>query len=227
MRIVRIALLALAVLVAASGLARAQEVAAKFALSPQLGLGVPTGDFADTDEGNAATMGFAVGGSGEYFFSENVAVGGKFFYDRFGMDLGDMEDFFGYYGVDLDGNWSIIEFGAYLKYVLAPGNPTRFFGRAGVIMGKMSGTIEVSAEGVTADVDMEVPVSLGLELGIGVMHMFSDNMGFVGEAGFTHLMTDGKDVEIKGGGEIETIESDINTQWFGVKAGICVFLGGK
>lgn len=233
MRVAKVALAALALVFAMIGTATAQGVAGKIALTPQVGLVVPTGDFSSTDENEdsegltagLATVGFALGGSADYFFTDNFAAGASFIYDRFGLDTDEFveED----ETVDVSGNWTITRFGGHVKYLLMPDSPTSAVARAGVFFGKPKATISGSEGGITVEMDIDVDMALGLELGVGVTHTFSENMAFFGEVGFAHLMTDGKNVELPAGTITLNTDSEINLQWFGVKGGLTFFVGGQ
>jgi len=226
MRLVKVLLAVFMMTVIVTGTASAQEVTGKIGLTPQLGLVMPTGDFGDTYVELPATAGFAGGFSVEYFLNENIAFGGKFMYDRFGMDTETAEE--EYPTIDWDGNWTIIEFGAFVKYTFTPNSPTRFFGRVGFIMGKVDGKLEGSQGGVSADAEIDISSALGLEGGIGVMHLINETTGIFGEIGLTHLMTDGKDAEIGVPGASSMVaEMDMNTQWLAIRGGVTFLVGGN
>jgi len=231
MRFVKVLLSVSMMAIIITGTASAQELTGRIGLTPQLGLVIPTGDLADVNDGLGATIGFAGGFSVEYFLNENIAIGGKIVYDRFGMDTDSIEaglhEEFPDVSFEIDANWTVIEFGAFMRYIFTPNSPTRFSGSVGVIMGKPDGTIELSSQGITGKMETDISMALGLEVALGVIHLVSENMGVFGEVGFTHLMTDGKDVTITAVGESGTFESDINSQWFGVRGGITFLVGGN
>jgi opacity protein-like surface antigen len=206
--------------------AGAVEMREKLAISPFIGASIPIGDAADNDPNSAksrgAKPGFAVVGNAEYFLTENLAAGLRFGYNRFGFDdeVAELPP-----GAELDAHWTIIEFAAYLKLLLSAGSPTRPYFKAGVLAGKADAKGDITFEGESAEGKIDIANSLGLEGAVGVLHMFSDNMGGFLEAGVTHLMTDGKDLEQGIDDDIETGEAEGNFQWISIRGGMTFFLG--
>jgi hypothetical protein len=228
MKLVMVALAATALVVATAGLVGAQDLTGKVAFLPEVGVLIPLGDFgsndstSDTDlDAGYAKTGYGFGGSLEYYASPNIALGGKFFYNRFGFDTKDFEA--GAPEIDWDAHWKVIQFGAYLKYLFGTDTTTRVFGRAGVIFGSPEASISGSYGGVSADVDLEVDSAVGFDVGLGLMHMTSDNIAICGGVDLNMLSTDGKDVTLSAAGETLTAETVFNSMWLGLK--VCgVFL---
>jgi len=222
-------LLGLVLLVVSS--ATAQGLAGKFAFTPQGGIGIPIGDFADTDTTNmnrgGATTGFAIGGTAEYYFTNKVAAGAKFIYNRFGFDEAAFVDRL--MDMTVDGHYTVLEIGAFVKYVLLPENTTRPFGRLGAIFGKAKLSGEYTYMEMTMDGEADIAWSFGLEGAVGVIHMIKENIGLFGEVVYTHLMTDGKDMDVMEPGETEVSkeEAEGSIDWIGVKAGATIFFGSK
>ena len=209
MRSRRTSLIVAVLVTALSAGATAGEVAGKFAVTPQGGLVMPIQALQQTDGGGSAKLGFAGGVTAEYFINENIAVGGRFIFNRFGLDIENVDE----------GNWTILEFGIFGKYVFLPGNPTRPFARGGVIMGKAKQEVE--------EAEFDVSMSPGFEIAGGVMHEVAENISIYGEVGWTIVATDGADVDRTMNGSTDTFESEIHLQWIGVKAGATFFFGAK
>jgi hypothetical protein len=202
------------------------EILGKFAVSPYAGVVIPIGDAADTDPDNekalGAKTGLGFGAMAEYGLTENVMVGGRFGYNMFGFD----EDLDIFEGAELDSpNWTVMEFGAYVKLLLSAGSNTRPYFKAGVNAGKAKFKADEAEAG---EIELDVASALGLEGGVGVLHMFSENMGGFVEGSFNHLMTDGKDAEILVDGDtfLEG-EAEGNVQWIALRAGVTFFFGGN
>lgn len=193
--------------------ASAQGLTGKIGLAPILGVNMPIQYLQSDEGGGMATTGFAAGASGEYFVNDDVSVGARFMFDRFGMDL--VND-------DRDGSWTMMEFGAFARYQFMPGKPTRPFARAGLLMGKAKATLKNGSE-----FEASFPVSLGAELAGGVIHQLQPNLSLFGELGWTALATDGKDIEYsEDGDDLGTRESEKHLQWVGIKLGVIFFVGG-
>jgi opacity protein-like surface antigen len=226
-----IVLTATVMILAAGGSASAQDLTGKIGFVPELGLLMPMGDFGSKDSTAEENMdvgyaktGFGFGGALEYYFSSNLALGGKFFYNRFGFDTADFEE-----GtpseIDWDAHWKVIQYGAYLKYVFTPESQTKVFGRAGVIFGKPKATITGSYAGVSADAELEVDSAVGFDAGFGIMHMTDESIGISLAVDLNYLSTDGKDVTLTAADETMTVETNFSTMWVGLK--VCgVFLFG-
>lgn len=214
--------------------AHAVEVHGKLSISPYAGIVIPFGDAAETEPPTdleagespigGATTGFGIGGALEYGLTENVVVGGKFGYNKFGFD----EEFLGDElpeGATIDGDWTIIEFGAYVKLLMAAGSNTRPYVKAGVLAGKADLKGDVTFGDLTEEGEVDISNALGIEAGVGVLHMFSNQIGGFVEGGITHLMTDGKDQKSGIGGDLEDGETSGNFQWFAIRGGLTIFFG--
>jgi len=219
----RLRLLLLGMIVAVSCVAEssAGDLTGKTGITPQVGLVMPIQALQSDDGGGNAKSGFAGGLTVEYFINDNVAVGGRFVFNRFSMDLND----------PVSGNWTIMEFGVFSKYLFLPGNPTRPFARGGFAFGKTKQSIDYgdlrSLDGQYRNFEADFTLSFGLELAGGVVHEVKDNIAIYGEIGWTVLATDGVVVDVTQG-EIEySAESLIHLQWIGVKAGVTFLVGGE
>ena len=185
----------------------------KIAVAPIVGVSMPIQYLgADlVDGGGGAKLGFAVGASGEYYVTDEIAVGAKFIFDRFGMNTDDIPG-------DASGNWTVMEFGVFGRYVFMQDVMTHPFVRAGVLMGKAKQTVEVGSGKSEAD----VAIAPGGEIAAGVMHHIGDNLSVFGEANWTGILTDGKEVDI---GATVNPEAEKNIQWVGIKIGVLYTLG--
>lgn len=209
------------------GVVQATEISGSIAISPFGGVVIPIGDAADTDPDNekalGAKAGYCFGANAEYGLTENVVVGGRFGYNKFGFDedAGLLED------ATLDGAaWKVLEFGAYLKLLMSAGSNTRPYFRAGVMAAKADFSADAESGGNTGKVELDVANALGLEGGVGVLHMFSEKLGGFVEGTVNHVMTDGKDAElIVDGDTFLSGEAEGNFQWIAVRAGLTFFVG--
>jgi hypothetical protein len=189
----------------------------KFAVAPILGASMPIQYMgADlVDGGGGAKLGFAAGASGEYYVTDDIAVGVKFIFDRFGMNTDDIPG-------DASGNWTIMEFGVFGRYVFMQDVMTHPYARAGVLMGKAKVTTEAGSNKLESD----VAIAPGGEIAGGVMHHLSDNLSVFGEANWTGVLTDGKEIEREFNGTTQpSIEAQKHIQWVGIKVGVLYTLG--
>jgi hypothetical protein len=212
MRVIRGFVLTLAICALGITTASAQGLTGKFGAAPMVGASMPI-QYLQSDEGGGyATLGFSVGATGEYFINEDISVGAKFMFDRFGTD----------FPSDMSGNWTMMEFGVFGRYQFMPGQPTRPYARAGLLFGsaKLKTENGVETEG-------KIGMAPGAELAGGVVHKLQDNVSLFGEIGWTALATDGKDIDFKVDGEdFGTGEAEYHLQWVGIKFGAIFFFGG-
>jgi len=211
MRILRLTLLTAAVITVFATGAAAGDLTGKIGVTPQVGLVIPIQALQQENGGGNAKLGFVGGLTAEYFINQNIAVGGRFMFNRFGLDKID--------DVEFDGNWTIMEMGVFGKYVFLPDEMTRPFARVGVVMGKAK--LEVDSD------EADYAMTPGVELAGGVIHEVKENICVYGEIGWTYLATDGADVDVTQNSHTSTGESLINIQWVGVKAGATFFFGAK
>ena len=187
------------------------------AVAPIVGGSFPIQYFkaSNEDGGASATFGIAAGASGEYYVTDDLAVGARVMFDRFGMDTDN-------FGDDVSGNWTIFEFGVFGRYLFMPTMTTRPYARAGLLMGKAKGKIEFSDYESEAD----IAIAPGAELAVGAVHEVAENISVFVEANWTAIATDGKDVDVTTDGEDdETVEAQKHLQWVGIKVGALFYLG--
>jgi hypothetical protein len=213
MRSIRNLALALAVCTICVVEAPAQGLAGKFAVAPLVGLNMPI-QYLQSDEGGGyASMGFVGGVAGEYFINEDLSVGAQAAFNRFGTDVPG----------DMSANWTMLQFGLFGRYQFMPGQPTRPYARAGLLLGNAKLKTENGFE-----TEGKVGMAPGAELAGGVIHKLQENISLFGELGWTALATDGKDIDYKVDGEdAGTGESEYHLQWIGIKVGAIFFFGGS
>jgi hypothetical protein len=212
MRIIRGLLWVSAMCVFACASASAQGLTGKIGVASIVGASMPIQYLKSDDGGGNAKLGFSAGASGEYFVNEDLSVGGRFMFDKFGVDVEG----------DGSGSWTMIEFGVFGRYQFMPGQPTRPYGRAGLLMGSAKAKSENGVE-----TEASIGMSPGVELAGGVIHQLQPNLSLFGELGWTALATDGKDVDVTVDGEdVGTFESEKHLQWIGLKVGVIFLLGG-
>lgn len=215
-------------LIVVSSPVMAQEFAGRLALSPQAGAIVPFGDFASTGEvedDNVVTTGFAktgfsAGGTLEYYFTNDIAAGLSFYYNRFYVD----NRIFDNVALPMVGaHYRAIEAGFSLKYLFLPHSSVRPYGKATILMAKPHGMASVDF-GVNADTEIDFDATWGFEIAAGVNIRKSRKISYILEAGFTQLATDGKTVEAGLAGLAADGKMAFNAQWFAVRAGVVIFL---
>jgi opacity protein-like surface antigen len=207
-----------------------RELKGAFSLSPFGGAVMPIADFASTDLNNenagGATAGFCAGAAMEYGLTENVALGAHFTYNRFGTE----RDFApAAIQVDaIDGRWTITEvFGAYVKLLLSAGSATCPYARAGASLGRAKFDGRIKLDLGTDDSEIEIDNSLGLNAGVGIVHMFSPQLGVFVEGSLTHLLTDKKDLDVtRDGNWWFSAENKGDWQWLAVRTGVTLFFSG-
>jgi len=194
--------------------ASAQGLTGRIGVGPIVGASMPIQYLKSDEGGGMAKLGFSAGVAGEYFVNEDLSVGGRLMFDKFGVDVEG----------DGSGSWTMIEFGVFGRYQFMPGQPTRPFARAGLLMGSAKARSENGVE-----VEGSYGMSPGIELAGGVIHQLQPNLSLFGELGWTALATDGKDIDVTIDGEdVEPpIESEKHLQWVGLKVGVIFLLGGS
>lgn len=238
----------------------AQNLKGKFALTGVGGFNTPIGDFADEEKG-AAKSGIGFGGNLEYFISDNFSLGGNFTYRDFGVKTEDAEEEFraalqsliqddfpgATVTADLEADHKVTSFGVFGKYLIPTNSKLSPYLKAGVGMGKLKSSADVSGSvyylndqagyGASADADFDSEVYL--DIGGGLLCLLSDNVALTGEVVFSHLMTDEAEGEAEtefnlsyqgdsfGWTEKENVQLDHNSDYVGVFLGLTVFLSGR
>ncbi len=178
----------------------ALDLAGKFGFAGKGGIGIPMGDFAD-DEGVGADMGFGFGVTGEYFLSNQVALGGYFDYSSFGL---------GSYG-DVDVSFKLTSFGGSVKYIFPTNTNIAPYLKASA--GKYQPKLSASSGGGSASEPLDMRFGFGV--GAGVMLKASDFVLIGGEAAFHGIVSQ------------ETEEHGCDLQYIQINAGVTFLVGGK
>lgn len=186
----------------------ASDLKGKFALSGQGGMVIPVGDFADEEKFDAGT-GFGFGGAGEYFVSNNVAVGATFRYTTNGVK--EMPG-------SVDADWKLTNFGAFVKYIFPTRSNVVPYMRVGLGLYKT----KFSASSGAAEASLSFDSKFGFAGGGGVMFHASDNVLLGGEILFHNAMTDGAKADVDSG----ELELDANVQCITIYGGITFLIGG-
>jgi opacity protein-like surface antigen len=203
------------------GVASAGGGKGQFALTPLVGADMPIQYLQATDGGGRAKLGFNFGALVEYGVTDNIAVGGRFVYNRFGVD------FEGYSDPDSwDGNWTTMEFGVFGRYqFMLPEQPLLHpFVRAGFIFGKADQEITSPAGSVTEN---DITIAPGGEIAGGVMYDVAETISVYGEIGWTAIATEDADIDIITDGSVGTGDFPKHLQWIGIKAGVFISLGSS
>jgi hypothetical protein len=119
--IVAIVLSALLVMPVSGG--RAESFLDEVTFGADAGLSMPMGN-----SGDLYSMGFVVGVNGFYPYRENILIGGRIAYNRWGIDSG------GWVGSNVDGSSSVMEFVPQVRYLFPTeeGKTMSFFGQGGL-----------------------------------------------------------------------------------------------
>jgi opacity protein-like surface antigen len=180
----------------------------KFGISGVGGIGFPVGDFSDKEKGRAQTR-YGLGGSLEYFITDNLSLGANFRYQRFEMYVKDLEEDFIKFvhdsipeadtsEVDIDAHKSLIHLGISGKYHFFVGSNISPYIKLGAGWGKLKGFSDQPGYvcyptytlSIKSQVDASYDGDFYLDMGGGILYLFSDRLGVSGELLFTHLATD-------------------------------------
>jgi hypothetical protein len=187
--------IAILVLIAAPAWAQFGPDKGQKIASAGIGISLPMGDF-----GDAANTGFLFGAGYGILLSPQMEIGGEFGYHMYGVSDE-------YYlpanapaGTEVDVSFSILSFGGYAKYLLAPEYKTIYLkGGLGFYNAKASG--DVTHEGDTHDID-ESATDLGIAVGGGYQTKGDGNTGYFVEATLNHVMSEGDStqfINLRGG----------------------------
>lgn len=141
--------------------AAAQSFMDEIEWSVDAGLAMPTGDF-----GDATNIGFSLGFNGFWAYTEQILIGGRIAYDRWGTD-----DDIGGRGWDVEGHFSAIEVVPQVRYLITddPTQRANFFGQGGIGFYRFAYDLEWDSDLTTESYDDDdSEIDLGICLGGGV-----------------------------------------------------------
>ncbi len=145
-----------------TGSGRAGSIIDETTFGANVGISFPTGD-----AGDAYNMGFCLGVHGFYPYRDNIHIGGRFAYNRWGID----DIMGGGAGCDADGHGSIIEVLPQVRYLFSRNETSNygFFALGGLGFYRFGFDYEIDCPGTMADGDYsDSEIKLGLCLGGGV-----------------------------------------------------------
>ena len=204
--------IALALVLALSVMAMAQEDEEEerwrsFEVTLIGGGSLPMGDFKDWSDTLGANLGYMVGLSGGYYFTDRISAGAYFTYSRHGID-------------DYDLGYKLYDIGMYCKYAFAGESNWEPYVKfsAGALIPKFA-TWVTPDHNLLRELSYDPAISLGLSAGI--LYYTSDFGGLYLELGYHNDLTE--DVTGEYAGEIIKLQSTVN--YLQIKAGVSVFFG--
>jgi opacity protein-like surface antigen len=206
-------------------------------------------------EKGSADTGYGFGFAVEYFVTKNIAIGGFFDYEKFGMNLDPMEDEFldnipaELAGVtaEFDGDHAVKTFGVFGKYVFDASPALAPYVKLGLGLGKLSSNgnmvIEFEDDPYTIKMEIDAERESGMQFcfdaGGGIMYQLSKSVWITGEFLYRHLGVKGSDGDVDAIATVDagTIngqlfheewddEFDFNADRLDVYIGISYFFGG-
>lgn len=206
----------------------ALELKGRLAITPQVGRIIPDGNFTsgrvDTSLGSVKT-GIGMAFDAEYYIFEKFSLGINLFYNYFGQETKDYRRL--YPTIQFNGHWTVKGIQGFVRYIFATREQTRYYVRAGLISGKVTGKIEATAGTTFARIKSEVATATGWAGAVGFLHNVSPRTGLFSEVCYSHLDTQGKDTKVTIVDRVVSDEGIVNTRWLAIRAGITVFIGVK
>ncbi|UCD94582.1 MAG: outer membrane beta-barrel protein [Candidatus Zixiibacteriota bacterium] len=204
----------LLILIAVAGLsisALAQDEEEKwrnFEVTLNGGLTNPTSALTDWKDSLGAKLGFHLGGSGGFYFTNRICTGLYFSFAQMGME-GDWER-----------NFKSYDFGGYLKYAFAGESNFEPYLKlsGGAVWPKYPIWVSPAQNKLR---EQSFDPGFGMAGYLGLLYYTSDYGGIFFEFGYHNDFLDGTETDYQG--EIYTIEDDISYMDF--RAGITVFFG--
>ncbi|MDZ7860824.1 MAG: hypothetical protein U5O15_09235 [Candidatus Krumholzibacteriota bacterium] len=149
-------MIAIIIILPASALA-ADSIMEQIEFNANAGLSMPIGD-----TGDSYNTGICFGLDGFIPHTDNILLGGRIAYNRWGVDEG------GWTGTDIDGSASIMEFIPQVKYLFSQsdstGSTNKYFGQAGIGFYRSAFDVDVGNDNYD---DSEI--NLGMSLGGGII----------------------------------------------------------
>ena len=206
------------------------NLAGKICLSAFGGGAFPMGDLADDDMENDdalyRTTGPQFGLSVDYFFIPNFGIGAQFSY----VSMGSKE--YDWIGDDpnKDDVLTMLLLGAHGKFIFVSDGNVRPYGKfgLGMVMSSFS-DFPVRVSSTTYRItDVEIDTKLYLQLAGGVNFFVSPQVSLFAELTYNYLMLDGAGLKFTDISNAPTDEEiDANAYYFGLIAGVNIWLGGN
>jgi len=206
-----------------------QNLAGKVCLSGFGGGAFPMGDLGDDDRENDdavyRTTGFQFGPSVEYFFIPNFGIGAQFNYVSMGSQKYDwISD-----DPKKDDVLTMLLLGAHGKFIFVSDGNVRPYGKfgLGMVMSSIS-DMPVRVSYNRYDItDVEIDTKFYLQLAGGVNFFVSPQVSLFAELTYNYLMLDGAGLKFPDLSNAPTDEEiDANAYYFGLIAGVNIWLGG-
>lgn len=210
--------------------ALAQKLAGQYGFSLHTGLVIANKLYADDPSDPSAPrrperrLGIIpLGGGLHYFINNNVMGGLDLAFTRFPKWI----ELWG-----PDRTWSMLELGAHLKYIITPSSNISLYGKFGLKMARLRGSIKPGKGlfGGTVGYSLETGTAFapGVELAVGLLGLPSQDKGMVAgfaEVAFSYLWTKRKDV--RANGEAAAWKYPFNLELCKLRIGLMFLVGGK
>jgi hypothetical protein len=172
------------------------------------GLTMPSGALSDWKDSLGAKLGFHLGGSGGFYFTDRICAGLYFSYTQLGLEG------------DWDRHFKSYDFGGYLKYAFAGESNFEPYlkASAGAVWPKYPMWVTPAQNKLR---EQSFDPELGLAGYIGLLYYTSDYGGLFLEFGYHNDFLEGTETDYQS--EIYTIED--NVSYMDIRAGITVFFG--
>ena len=188
--------------------ALAMDLVGKFGFSGRGLLGIPMGNFAD-DNKVGADMGYGFGATGEFFLTDQIALGGYFDYSSYGL---------GSFG-GIDYSLKLTNFGVFIKHIFPTSSNKSLYLKANAGLYKP----KVSAKFGSLSGSESFEMKFGFGFGGGIMFEVSEFVLVGGEAMFHSAIV--KDAEATFEGETEKFGYDL--EYIEINFGITFLIGGR
>lgn len=202
--------------------AHGRDMAGKIGITPQLGLIIPAGEL-----GEQRDIGVKQGLELEYFVTDNVLLGLRWFHDGFPNRgaLARTHFSFGH----CDKCWPINGLEVQAKYYRQATPFTDIFGRIGFLLSRIE--FPIHRRNCLFDCEpwysRETATSAGLEAGIGISRHLSKHFAVYGEVEYSLLFTKGLEIKKEPTAIWYGYSCWYNTQMVAIKTGLTFYFGGS